>query len=146
MAELLKEQSETYFNRRTKQVETNRQSIARTVGTDTVISNPAHDIPQERNANVIKTQAKLSLVDKIWFSVCAIISVVILMFALTIRMEIVEIDRSIDQIEDRITEYQTQTEQLRSQIIEQYDYTMIKEAAQNNGMTIDKSRVRTVGE
>lgn len=146
MAELLKEQEERYFNRRITNQQNYRQSVARTVGTDTVVHNPEHTQQNEGNQNVTRYKTRLLLVDKLWLTTCAIISVCILMVTLTIRLEIVEINRSIDQLEDSITEYQTQTEQLKGQIIEQYNYASIKEAAQSNGMTIDKNRVRTVGE
>ena len=59
-------------------------------------------------------------------------------------MDIIEQQRSINNLEDSITEYRSNTDILNSQITDQFNYQQIKEAADSNNMTIEKDRVRTV--
>lgn len=149
MSELLNEQhrqvnNEPYFNRK---IERNHYYQHAHSSPDYIEAGEEFDeATLPRYHNVTKTKTRLSKLEKFWVFSCVIITLCMLIYTLTVRMGIIEMNQSIDDIEDRVTLYQTQTEQLRSQITKQYDYDQIKGAAQDSGMTIDKGRVRTVGE
>ena len=143
MSELLEKSNyneEQYFERKLGNHYDNSQPVA-----SPNYSVPASDQPfEEQESNVSKKKRKLSKFETIWLSLCSIIAVGAIIASFFIRVDIIEQQRSINNLEDSITEYRSNTDILNSQITDQYNYQQIKEAADSNNMTIEKDRVRTV--
>lgn len=94
---------------------------------------------------VAKKKWKLSKFEISWLTVCGILCVIAISASFIVRRDIMEQKRSINDLEVSIADYQSGTKVLKSQITEQYNYEQIKEAAAENGMSVEKDRVRTVG-
>ena len=143
MSELLEKKNyneEQYFERKLGNHYDNSQSVA-----SPNYSVPASDQPfEEQESNVSKKKRKLSKFETIWLSLCSIIAVGAIMTSFFIRVDIIEQQRSINNLEDSIIEYRSNTDILNSQITDQFNYQQIKEAADSNNMTIEKDRVRNV--
>lgn len=113
------------------------------------LNEPNYGEPYEESESqsqnfVAKKKWKLSKFEISWLVICGIISVIIISTSFIVRRDIMEQTRSINNLEVSIAEYESSTKVLKSQITEQYNYDQIKEAAAENGMVVDKDRVRTV--
>lgn len=95
---------------------------------------------------VSKKTWKLSRFEISWLTICGIISVIAIISSFIVRSDVLEQKISINALEASIAEYESSTKLFKSQITDQYNYEQIKETAAENGMTVDKERVRTVGE
>lgn len=130
---------EQYFNRKVA----NRYNYDQPVASPNYSESVQEDYREEKQ-NVSITKRKLTTFEMSWLCVCSIIAVIAISASFILRVDMIEQTTSIDNLEDSITEYSSTTDVLRSQITEQFNYNQIKDAANNNGMTIDKDRVRTV--
>lgn len=95
---------------------------------------------------VSKKTWKLSRFEISWLTICGIISFIAIISSFIVRSDVLEQKISINALEASIAEYESSTKLFKSQITDQYNYEQIKETAAENGMTVDKERVRTVGE
>lgn len=95
---------------------------------------------------VSKKTWKLSRFEISWLIICGIISFIAIISSFIVRSDVLEQKISINALEASIAEYESSTKLFKSQITDQYNYEQIKETAAENGMTVDKERVRTVGE
>src|SRR5699024_7342867 len=143
MSELLEKTNyneEQYFERKLGNHYDNSQPVA-----SPNYSVPASDQPyEEQESNISKKARKLSKCDTMLLSHCSIIAVGAITASVFIRVDIIEQQRSMNNLEDSMTEYRSSTDSLNSQITDQFNYQQIKEAADSNNMTIEKDRVRTV--
>ncbi|MBZ6526687.1 hypothetical protein HYQ40_02785 [Aerococcaceae bacterium DSM 111021] len=143
MSELLEKTNyneEQYFNRKM----VNHYDYNKPTASSNYSVSDTDEYIEEVSRNVVKSKRKLSKFETIWLSLCSIIAVGAIAFSFLIRVDIIEQRRSINNLEDSITEYRSNTDVLNSQITEQFNYHQIKDAADTNGMTIEKDRVRTV--
>lgn len=130
---------EQYFNRKVS----NRYNYDQPIASPSYSESVHEDYITEKQ-NVSVSKRKLTTFEMSWLCVCSIIAVIAISASFMLRVNMIEQSTSINNLEDSITEYHSNTDVLRSQITEQFNYSQIKDAANNNGMTIDKDRVRTV--
>lgn len=95
---------------------------------------------------VSKKTWKLSRFEISWLTICGILSVIAIISSFVVRSDVLEQKISINALETSIAEYESSTKLFKSQITDQYNYDQIKETAEENGMSVDKDRVRTVGQ
>lgn len=78
--------------------------------------------------------------------VCMCITLILTVCNLVIQYRDAEMIRATQVYEQQIADLNLQTTQLMDQITEQYNFEAIKEAAEAEGLYVDESRVRNVGE
>ncbi|XJS09943.1 hypothetical protein ACF3NG_07280 [Aerococcaceae bacterium WGS1372] len=135
---------EQYFNRK----------LSNHYNYDRPQASVSQDIPNTRETYeelnsrqfVVKKKWKLSKFEISWLTICGILSVIAISASFIVRSNVLEQKKSINALEASIAKYQSSTKVYEGQITEQYNYDRIKEVAAENGLSIDKDRVRTVGE
>lgn len=74
--------------------------------------------------------------------VAMILLLTIVSIQLILQYQINQLDQQISQYQDSIQELNLESDFLMSKILSQFDYEVIKQVAEDQGMTIDGSRVK----
>ncbi|MGO4936720.1 hypothetical protein ACTQ54_03640 [Fundicoccus sp. Sow4_H7] len=101
---------------------------------------------QDADRYAATSHSFLSLFDKLIIGIVFLICFVCLCLNLVIQYQTEPmIDASLEY-QNHTAEVQLETKIIVNEIAEQYDYDIIKQVAEKEGMQLEKSRVRNVGE
>lgn len=103
---------------------------------------PSHQVSQGQQAS----RRVLSRRDILLISAAFLIGLVCIILNFRLQADLDEMNQAVASLKDDSYQLQQQTNKLNNEIIEQYDYDLIKETAREEGMVISRSRVRNVGE
>lgn len=98
------------------------------------------------DAPVEEPKQKLGRGSWLFLGVCTVITLILTVGDLMIQYKDAEIIRATQVYEQQTADLNLQTTQLMDHITNQYNFEAIKEAAEANGLQMNESRVRNVGE
>ncbi|UUX34001.1 hypothetical protein [Fundicoccus culcitae] len=143
MAEPIRNSSSNYYVQSDKQEsiywQGNLQVNPSTESEETAVSY------QDVEAKAVRRHAFLNTFDKVVIALVFGVSFVCLCLNLVIQYQTEPIIDATQNYQSHTEEIQLQTKILINEIAEQYDYDIIKQVAEQEGMQLEKSRVRNVG-
>lgn len=88
----------------------------------------------------------LSFGEKLMLGIVCIVALAMICLNLVIQYQTTPFINATEEIQIVTSDIESQTKILINEIAERHDYDIIKQIAEENGMQLEKSRVRNVGE
>ena len=109
-----------------------------------VVDQLAHNVETATRANA--SSQRLSLIEKSYLLIIAAMVIGLTVWNLVIQYKDDQLITATFEYQVKTTEIQTHTDLILNELAAKYDYNSIRQVANENGMILQKTQVRNVGE